>query len=349
MEDKGALAYGNLCAPLPHVSTTQDCINAFERDFSYISSSSGGNYFASKAYMKIDPSTQHVSSSGRPAVFIFQPDPTEYSSGIDWTSPNGVWQTVWNWAINNAGNPLFYFENAFAGPFGGNSGFTNGTFAWPNWDGGTSGWIGTEDQDDPQAFGYLTRDFYDPSLNYYSSQAIIGAAWSGFDDYDSFGHTNNWNHPVIYPRCATTFVQSFQQMLSYYSQSRQLPFLGVATWNDYDEGTELETGLDNCVSSFTEALNGHILSWDIQFGSSEGYSGSESSVYNYLIYYSMDGTHLYKVGTIPQGTHQVDLCVIFPGGTNATMYVEAQGMPSVFNHLTNGSVQWNGVQCTYHP
>ena len=33
-----------------------------------------------------------------------------------------------------------------------------------------------------------------------------------------------------------------------YNSGKQLPALQLVTWNDYEEGTEIESGIDNCFS-----------------------------------------------------------------------------------------------------
>jgi hypothetical protein len=35
----------------------------------------------------------------------------------------------------------------------------------------------------------------------------------------------------------------------YYDDSHPLPFLMIATWNDYEEGTAIEAGLPKCNAS----------------------------------------------------------------------------------------------------
>ena len=44
-----------------------------------------------------------------------------------------------------------------------------------------------------------------------------------------------------------------------------LPFFQVATWNDYDEGTEIETGIDNCISALSASVTGTTVNWTTTF------------------------------------------------------------------------------------
>jgi hypothetical protein len=350
MEDKGALAV-NGCSTTD--SSTAACIAALEKDLSYMSSS----YFGSAAYLKL--SGNAISSSGRPVVFLFLLPGSSYNGGAtNWCNNTGAttdWCTVWNtvlsWAQANAGNPLFFFESN-PNPSALNSAYgwpatqdPAGVYAWPNW----NAWDGKSDlgqvwPSDPFGFDYLKADFYAPTVAYDKDETIVGAAWKGFDDSNAWGFTETPNHPVMPQQCGLTWVQAFQQMATYYDSSNQLPFLGVATWNDYDEGTEIETGIDNCVSTFTEAISGDTLTWSISFGSVQGYSGSEATVYQYIVYYTTDGTTLTEAGTVKSGTHTTNLCTLdssIPSG--ATIYVEAEGMPSIFNHLVTNPQKFAGT------
>lgn len=348
MEDKGALA-ANGCSTAS--SSTATCIAALETDLSYMNAT----YFGSEAYMKLSGKT--VSASGRPVVFLFLETASSYNGGSNsWCgNPSATdWCAVWNavlpWAQANAGNPLFFFESQ-PNPSNLNSAYgwpatedPAGAYGWPNF----NAWNGTSDlgqiwPSDPFGFDYLKADFYAPTVSWDTAEVIVGAAWKGFDDSNSWGGTNDPAHPVMPQQCGLTWVQSFQQMAGYYSASNQLPFLGVATWNDYDEGSEIETGIDNCVTAFTETISGDTLDWSITFGSVQGYAGSEATVYQYIVYYTTDGTNLTQAGTVKSGTHTTNLCTLDPSmPSGATIYVEAEGMPSIFNHLVANPKKFTG-------
>jgi hypothetical protein len=47
-------------------------------------------------------------------------------------------------------------------------------------------------------------------------------------------------------RCGKTFEDSLRFFRRYYNDSRPLPFLMIVTWNDYEEGTAIEKGLQHC-------------------------------------------------------------------------------------------------------
>jgi hypothetical protein len=120
-----------------------------------------------------------------------------------------------------------------------------------------------------------------------------------------------------------------------------LQALEIATWDDYDEGTEMETGIDNCVSTFSSSLVGTTLSWTITFNG----SGDESTIDHYTIFYSTDGatgenlTALTDVAAVGSGTsrsYSFTLPTTLPATT--AIYVKAVGKPMLQNHMTAGVI-----------
>lgn len=52
---------------------------------------------------------------------------------------------------------------------------------------------------------------------------------------------------------------------NFFGDAQPLDFVQIATWNDYDEGTEIETGIDNCFTfSTTVLLNPNVISWKFE-------------------------------------------------------------------------------------
>ena len=70
------------------------------------------------------------------------------------------------------------------------------------------------------------------------------------------------------------------------------------TWNDYEEGTEIETGIDDCVQ-LQPTISGDKLHWDI--------SGNENAVDHFTIYASPDGHKLTELGEVPEKTRDFKL------------------------------------------
>jgi len=77
-----------------------------------------------------------------------------------------------------------------------------------------------------------------------------------------------------------------------------LPALQIATWNDYEEGTSIEPGIDNCVF-LIPSQSGSTISWSVH--------GNENTIDHYTVFLSTDGQNLSPLIDVPSGTHAVDL------------------------------------------
>ena len=88
--------------------------------------------------------------------------------------------------------------------------------------------------------GYLTS-FYDTGLAFAQKQTM-GAAYIGFNDkLASWG-----SERFMDQQCGKTWLQTFSKANGLYNSGKQLPYLQLVTWNDYEEGTQIETGVSDC-------------------------------------------------------------------------------------------------------
>ena len=76
----------------------------------------------------------------------------------------------------------------------------------------------------------------------YPDKIAVGGAWPGFDDSKASWSLNR----KMDARCGKTFEDTLKMFRRYYDDSHPLPFLMIATWNDYEEGTAIEEGLARC-------------------------------------------------------------------------------------------------------
>jgi hypothetical protein len=241
-------------------------------------------------------SPAYMRRGGRPVIFFF---------GIE-TLPTPIdWDAVRAAVL---GNPLFIFRNsgAFTKPQ------TNGGFAWmATQTTVTAGYM---------SLGYLD-DFYSAALSHPSMQTF-GSGFKGFDDsLAAWG-----NNRMIKQFCGQTWLASMAQAGKHYSSSNQLDNLQLVTWNDYEEGTELETGIDNCVS-IGASLQGKALTWSI--------TGSESTINNYTVFISSDGQNLMPLAEVAAGNRSLNLDSFDLGAGPYTFYVKAVGKPSIVNRMSN--------------
>jgi len=125
-----------------------------------------------------------------------------------------------------------YRQTPFAAAF-------DGFYAWIN--PGKKGW-----SSDGSNWGedYL-RDFYQTMLTKYPDKIAVGTAWPGFDD-----HKASWSlGRYMSRRCGQTLADTMGLHREFSTADHRQPFLLIATWNDYEEGSAIERGTEKCSTS----------------------------------------------------------------------------------------------------
>jgi hypothetical protein len=240
-----------------------------------------------------------------PAYLTWQGQPVVSNFGID-TTYSIDWSTV---GTGLSVQPIFVFQN--------NSGFTEtpsgGSFAW------------VMPTDTNFGLSYLAS-FYDTGMLYPSEQTV-GATYKGFNDTLASWSSNR----IMSQQCGQTWLQTFAAINSLYSAAKPLPDLQLVTWNDYEEGTEIESGIANCFSLF-----GSVSANSLQ----STISGNENTIDHYNVYISTDGQNLMTLTQMETGVHSLNLCSFpIPSGSY-TFYVQAVGKPSMSNQMS-GAVQYS--------
>ena len=149
---------------------------------------------------------------------------------------------------------------------------------------------------------------------------ILGSAYKGFNDTAAEWSTNR----VVDQHCGQTWLDTFADIGKHYSASNQLAAMQIVTWNDYEEGTAIEPGIDNCVY-LAPSVSGNTLSWSVN-------GGSEATIDHYTVFSSNDGQNLTKLADVPAGTHAFDLSS--SKLSSASLYVKATGKPSIRNVMS---------------
>ena len=244
------------------------------------------------AWNTFEQSPAYIRYNGRPVVFFFGVE----AYTIDWPRAK----------TNTPGNPLFIFRNS-------------GAFTKTSTDGGFA-WVAPSSTDKTQiGLGYLDS-FYNTALKY-PSELTYGSAWKGFNDTLAAWSANR----IMNQNCGQTWLSSWAEAAKYYSSSRQMYALQVATWNDYEEATEIESGIENCVS-VTGAVAGNTLTWSI--------TGSETTIDHYTVFASLDGQNLMPLADVPTGVGTLDLAQFGFGPAQYALYVKAIGKPSLRNQMS---------------
>lgn len=251
------------------------------------------------AAQHFEASPAYIRFGGRPAVFFFGLE--KYA--IDWRR---VRQSI-------PLNPLLFFRNS-------------GTFSNPDANGAYS-WIAPEtaSSTDPMALQYLDR-FY--SKAQHTDKIAMGSAYKGFNDSDA-----SWGKGrAIDQQCGQTWLATFAAADRVYSARNQLPALIIPTWNDYEEGTEIETGIDNCVE-VKASITGDKLVWSI--------AGRENTIDHYTVLAQKDSRWA-EVAEIRPGTHSVRLSEVHLSPQTSALCVQAVGKASLLNHFS-GSIGYSSA------
>lgn len=259
------------------------------------------NYIAAR----YEVSSSYLRVNGRPVVFFFGLD----AYYVDWARVRA----------QVAGDPLFLFRNSGA--------LTN-----PNADGGFSWQTTNLANPYDKGLGYLD--------NYYSiakanpTRISFGSGYPGFNDTDASWTGNRVQHR----QCGSTWLATMAEANRYYSTSSQMPFLQVVTWNDYEEGTAIEPGIDNCLDVYAH-MSGSTLYWSLNG------SGSPSTVSYFRIFISTDGVNLMRLKDVSSGTRSVSLSGYgLSTTTKYTLYIKAIGKPSIQDQMSGAVTYRPGNQ-----
>ena len=342
MLDGGAITSGtSTLAGCPKSTTTDEttCLTQnIEADLDYIDSN-----WAENSYYARD-------SSGANLVTFFL-------SESEWSASN--WTTVMDdvtahIATYKTPMKLLSENNTF-----GLTGFS-GAYAWPQPDGFTNG--GTDgytaaaipsvagdcshgsdgcmqyywEQTAPppgSSWQYL-QDFY-TGASQHSTDVAIGGIWKGFDDANASWGSNR----VIAQQCGQVLVDTSGVInWAHTSLNYAVEYAQVATWNDYEEGTEVETGVDNCyrVQNAAYSQSTNKLTWQLNPTSGNSSHVSLSTVHGYTVWKANSSGTLTSIASLGASATSLSNVSSLVGTGSWTLYVEMVGMPLVINRMSNG-------------
>ena len=309
LEDKGALKYLCPTSGLPESATVTCLQNALIQDMDYISS----HYAGSPVYW---------TDAGQPVVAYF-------GGKADWPILTAAdWDAVW--VAVKAHTDTYSVPFKFV--------FQFGSFTTAPYDNGRFGWVQPAPYSSTQQFWWGSNTNSSPTYldNLYSagrnhpSQLTIGALYKGFDDYSASWSANR----VMAQQCGQVLLKTANEIAKYFGGSNpQIPYVQVITWNDYEEGTAVESGIDNCYT-VNVSLTGSALTWNL-VASDPAYA-STSTVHHFNVYYADAGGNLYAAASnLPVSVNSLDLSSVVPPGT-WDIYVEMVGQPLILNRMSNG-------------
>jgi hypothetical protein len=238
-------------------------------------------------------SPAYMRSDGRPVIFTFDVE----------SLPNIDWRRV---MAGVQGNPKIIFHNA--GGF--KKTYTSGSFSWMTVNSQNQGDWGQGYLDN----FYVTSQSY-PTLNTYPS------AYKGFDDRAASWSQNR----IMSQNCGQVWLATMNEIGQYFSATNEPKGIQLVTWNDYEEGTALETGVENCVG-VSGSVNGSNLGWVV--------SGQENTIDHYTVFISQDGQKLMPLTDVPVGVYQMPLAGYGFAPGDYTLYVKAVGKSSMTNKIS---------------
>lgn len=162
----------------------------------------------------------YLTFDGRPVIFVFP-----HGKSADWDKVRAV-VNRWNVA------PLLIDENV---P-GQHADAFDGFYPWIN--PGPQGWSADGANWGDQYLAY----FYQTMGAKYPDKMIVGGAWAEFNDSKASWGLNRH----ISARCGQTLQDTFNFWRKIYPPDQIIPFILIETWNDYEEGSDIEPGLPTC-------------------------------------------------------------------------------------------------------
>jgi Glycosyl hydrolase family 71 len=235
------------------------------------------------------PSPAYMTIAGQPLVTEFNVDP---HGSINWQAVNAELKIP----------PRFLFQD--------DEGFrhemSDGSYSW------------VMPQDAEYGLEYLSN-FYQTGMMVANTETV-GASYKGFNDaLASWGSGRYMGQ-----QCGETWLETFSAINQLYNSDRQLPYLQLVTWNDYEEATEIESGIDNCFS-LEASVSSNTLEWST--------NGDENTIDHYNVYSSPDGQNLSQVTETQPGVHSVDLCSLSLSPGPQLLFVQAVGKPTLANRM----------------
>ena len=326
-------------------------LGSFETDLRYAQA----HYFAGH------PSYWAVSAGGcaaRPVVLAF---------GWGWPDSGSVsWRALKDWVHSGAGldkrcqgEPLLVINGVEGLRFHNTDGSYNWVGITPYFDDrpgaiavpGVSG-TGQFDTHFEAGSGYSEADWYRAAAA--SDKPInIGSVYPGFNNTNtSYGFNPAAGHPfgwVTSRQCGLVWVNAWKQPAAsgFFSAQNPIGYMGIVTWNDYEEGTAIEPGIDNCIddASITAALRGQTLTWTYRFGPG---AGSPATIHHYTLW-SRTGSGWTQLSDPVAGLAHVACAQAGPAQyrcqarlseptgrqkPGAELYLQIVGQPSIRNHLS---------------
>jgi PKD repeat protein len=240
-------------------------------------------------------SAAYLRSAGRPVIYFFGHE----AYAIDWTRVRaGV-----------AGNPMFVFRNG--------SGFTKAQSS------GAYAWVAPETVSATNLMAMNYLDSYYKTALAFPLEYSTGSGYKGFNDTLAAWATGR----IVGQQCGQTWLKTLAEAGKYYNSVKQMLGIQLVTWNDYEEASEIESGIDNCVT-VSASVAGTVASWSI--------TGQMNTVDHFTVFASQDGANLMWLADLPTTSSSLDLAPFGLNAGNYIIFVKATGKASMTNKISAG-------------
>jgi len=345
LEDVNAFKTACSAAGLSEQQTIACIETALKADMNYIYQT---YIFNTPGVYWSDQSTNVVGFFGSCATFPALETGTPPSCSADWDT---IWTDVQNYVTNSGYNMKFIFQ---FGVFGFPT-ISAGEFAWPQLDdnpqceaekncftantGSQLFWCGIFFTTcTGSSSNYLDQFYLQGSQDITPGHLTIGALYKGFDDSNA-----NWGvDRVMAEQCGQVFVATANEVVAggYWgngtNSTHQIPYMQIATWNDYEEGTEVESGIDNCYTAvnLTSPTSTSKITWTLT-SSDSTYANATKTVHHYALWTAPSGGSTLTLKKQFQVPVNFLLSSLGLAAGTYDVWVEMVGQPSMQNEMSN--------------
>jgi hypothetical protein len=187
---------------------------------------------------------------------------------------------------------------------------------------GAYSWLASEAVKPGNPYGLQYLEHFYEAARKHPDKFVMGSVYKGFDDSEA-----GWGKGrKIEQDCGRTWLRTFEVIDRNFNQSHPLPALIVVTWNDWEEGTEIESGIDNCIS-IRAKLSDDRLQWNVE--------GPIETLDHFEVFATTDGEKLTRVADVPIPDREFPISQAKLPAGKYTFYVKAVAKPSLINHLSN--------------
>jgi hypothetical protein len=179
---------------------------------------------------------------------------------------------------------------------------------------------------------YLTNSFL-PACTRHQDKICISSVCKGFNGTltgprPTASGTSSWSlGKWLNQQDGFTWLDWWATNANYVNSGKRLDYVATVTLDDYQEGTPVLPGIRTAIK-INAAMSGNVITFDV--------TGDERTMRQYNLWGSTDGVNVTLLASVkPSQARRFDLANLsgLPAHGRYTLYIEAQGMPSLENQM----------------